>query len=343
MRFLPKIKKVLILSSVIFVLLVIALIINSGSTKNKYADYTTYNTDEKGIKALYLLTGQMGFDTGRFTRPVRFIPDGCTMVVIEPEGLLYIDALEKKYLKEWVSRGNTLILSCSSSDIDAELLNVLDAEKIGEVNDYSWWNHFRAGKGNLYVNDMPEFYSNEGLRNNKPAALSFINILDNTGSKKVLFNEYYHGIGTEGATIWDIIGPAGKLLVLQFILGFAVLMFVFSRRFGKPVTVFETVKRKENENIFALSNIYAKSKANVLVLETITVNFKKELTKYLGLMGQPGNEELITASKGSKFLSDMDMEGLLNRCTFFIESGGGNMKELVYLTQQIEKIRRGIK
>jgi hypothetical protein len=120
-------------------------------------------------------------------------------------------------------------------------------------------------------------------------------------------------------------------------------MYIFSRRFGKPVTVFETVKRRENENVFALSNIYSKSKANVLVLETIMGNFKKELTKYLGLVGQPGDEELIAAAKGSKFLSDMDMEGLLNRCAYFLKSGGGNMKELVYLAQKIEKIRKGIK
>lgn len=342
MRLVNKIKKILAISSVVFVLLIIALIINSGSTKNKYDDYTTYNTDTTGTKALYMLTEQMGFHTGRFTRPVRFIPEGCTMVVIEPSVIMYIDDLEKKYLKEWLLRGNTLILSSSNSDLSIELINGLGAQKTNDVTDYASWMHFQVGKGSIYANDLPDNYTNEGLKSSNPA-LSFINILDMAGNKKVLFNEYYHGIGREGTTIWDIIGPRGELLVLQFVLGFSVLMYIFSRRFGKPVTVFETVKRRENENVFALSNIYSKSKANVLVLETIMGNFKKELTKYLGLIGQPGDEELIAAAKGSKFLSDMDMEGLLNRCAYFLKSGGGNMKELVYLAQKIEKIRKGIK
>jgi hypothetical protein len=80
-----------------------------------------------------------------------------------------------------------------------------------------------------------------------------------------------------------------------------------------------------------------------VVLENILKKFEKELSKFLGYDGNPGRQELITASQGVKFLNEMNIKVLFERCQHHINSGGGNFKELVFLVQWIEKIRREIK
>ncbi len=335
-------KKVLLYGLAAAVIFSIALVINSGNTKNKYGDYTSYNADKQGVKALYLLAGKMGYSTGVFKRPVRFMPDGSTLVVVKPQWYLYIDELEEKFLKEWVRRGNKLVYIDDDNGACSSLVELLDADNEGYVDGYEDWEVYSAGKGKIYVNASCEDFTNEGLRS-LSGGKSFIYILDISENKRVLFNEYYHGMGKLGVTVWDIIGPAGKIIIMQLLMGLIVLAFVISRRFGKPVTVFETIKRKENENIYALSGIYAKARADGVVLENILKKFEKELSKFLGYDGNPGRQELITASQGVKFLNEMNIKVLFERCQHHINSGGGNFKELVFLVQWIEKIRREIK
>jgi hypothetical protein len=341
MKYLGTLKKVLLYVSIAVLLLIIGLAVSSDDADNKYADYTSYNTDEYGVKALYLLAGKMGYDTEVYKRPARFIPDGSTLVVIKPDWYTYIDELEKKYLKEWTARGNTLVFIDDDNSSCSEIIEILGAGEPNYVDSYEDWELYNVGKGKLYINPLSEDFTNEGLKT-LTGGVSFIHILDNAENKKVLFNEYYHGMGTFGATIWDIIGKTGVFTVIQLFIGLGVFAYVISRRFGKPVTVFETVKRKENENIYALSNIYAKAKADALVLENILGKFEKELSKFLGFDTNPGKQELITASAASKFLTEMNLKGLLDRCEQHIRSGGGNFNELVFLVQWIEKIRREI-
>lgn len=342
MKYLGVIKKVLLYGSIAAAILLIALVINSGNTENKYGDYTSYNADKNGVKALYLLAGRMDFDTGVLKRPVRFTRDGATLVAIMPQWSSYINELEEKHLKEWVGRGNTLVFIDDDNDVCNDLVDILGADSKGYVDDYGNWEIYSAGKGRLYMNSSSEAFTNEGLKSSN-GGLSFIHILDLAENKRVLFNEYYHGMGTLGVTFQDIIGPVGMIIIIQLLLGLIVLAFVVSRRFGKPVTVFETIKRKENENIYALSSIYAKARADGVVLENILGKFENELAKYLGYDRNPGRQELVATSMGIKFLAEMNIKLLFERCQHRINSKGGNFKELVFLVQWIEKIRREIK
>jgi len=59
MKYLGTLKKVLLYVSIAVLLLIIGLAVSSDDADNKYADYTSYNTDEYGVKALYLLAGKM--------------------------------------------------------------------------------------------------------------------------------------------------------------------------------------------------------------------------------------------------------------------------------------------
>ncbi|MCX7923306.1 MAG: DUF4350 domain-containing protein [Clostridia bacterium] len=333
--------KAAIYGSVIIVLLTIGLFVYGGKLESQEVDYTTYSTKESGVKALYLLTEQMDYDAERFEKPSRLLPDDAVMVAISPDTTIFNNKFERKYLKQWLEEGNYMILIEDVSDITKYRLSEF-SDQTPEVSDEYKGITFNVGKGGIIILDGYEDYTNTGIGSNIPG-ITFIGVLDNIGVKRVLFNEYYHGIGNGSLSFWDILGISGELVIIQLVIALAVFMFVKSRRFGKPVTVFEIIKRKENENLYALSNIYIKAKANTLVLETYLDHFKKEIGKFLGFSSIPEDEEIIAAANGNKFLENMALKDVLHTCRSYIRSGSKNTKQLAAIISKLEEIRKGIK
>ena len=212
------------------------------------------------------------------------------------------------------------------------------------------------GKGWLLLFDGGEELVNEHI-NGVSYAVSFLKILSQTGTKQIYFNEYYHNLNDSSIMVLEIIGPAGRLILLQLLIALAILIAVLCKRFGKPVEVFEIIKRQENENLTAISNLYMKSKAEGLVLETYLKGFRSELASYLGLSGeedQNGDMQLTTSAASDKLLKDKNIGTLLEECGRFINYdtvvkksgrsyGRKNMRKLVHLVGKIEEIRKEIK
>ncbi|MDP4179670.1 MAG: DUF4350 domain-containing protein [Bacillota bacterium] len=318
----------------------IGLIVMTLKDNKKYNDYTSFSAAPHGEKALYLLADKMGYNALRFKKTVRFMPDGVTMVVIQPDTDTLYDDIEIKYLKMWLEKGNSLMLIGDDNNNFNKLQEKLNAAS--ERNDSSPlnWSIYKVGQGKIFVSYGLESFLNGGL-NDSDGAVSFIDVLDKIGSKTVYFNEYYHNLG-EGLTIRDIIGFPGELAIFQIILALIVLYFAVSKRFGKPVTVFEIIKRKENENIYALSNIYKSSKANSYVLDVMFRRLKRDLAKYFGMDSMPENDELISAASNDGRAANMDLKSGFVRCENYINRDSKNMQEFIYLATWIEKIREEI-
>ncbi|MCX7843194.1 MAG: DUF4350 domain-containing protein [Clostridia bacterium] len=335
-------KKLIIYSTCILFLMLVGLYVYGGRVKEKYPDYSTYSSKPQGLKALYLVAGQMGFDAVRYERPARFLPDGVTHVIIKPELKRFGNELEIKHLKSWVERGNTLILlhdAGNLSDLRLEnfdLKHVEDLDAGRPVSVYTW------GKGKLIYSDGAADFTNKGLKAIDPS-VEFIRVLDYAGNKTVFFNEYYHNQGTTGITLWDILGQTGLLVLFQSLAAVAVFMHIKSRRLGKPVQVLEIVKRKENENLYALSRMYIKAKSYRLVLDCYLGYFTKQLSKYLGLGHTRNLSELILHLRGNKMLESMNTAYTLKKCEDYILNNGIKGKELLRLVTALENIRKEIK
>jgi hypothetical protein len=334
-----RIKTITVYTVIILTLLIVGLIaFDVKDDFEKEVSYSSYTAKDNGSKVLYLLSDKMGFSVRRYIRSARFLPDNATMVVFAPDGERFNDALERKYLIKWLEKGNSMVFIESS----ISYLEGLVQETPEQFGEYGANLLFKVGKGKIIFLEEYEYYTNEGIRNLDPGVL-FIDALNEAAHKKVLFNEFYHGLGSESASLWDILNPVGRLILVQILLWALVLMFMKSRRFGKPAIVYQIIKRKENENLFALSNLYMKAKAGSLALETYIDGFKKEVAKFLGLDDDSDINEIAIAAKTDNVLKGMDLEGVMRDCSIYIEEGNNDSKKLIGLFGRLEKIRKGIK
>ncbi len=341
-----KLKKMLFYVITAFFGVLISISIYGLSTSFKDTELSTYNNGSKGLKALYLLTQKMGFKVTRSRLSARFWQDGAAMVIYKPDLEWFNDEVEEESVKKWIESGNTVIFIPEEEELNEYwILKYIKSNKSNSnqvhrnqvvINDYS------VNSGRIIVIDSFFDLNNEELIN-MDAGIAFINVLSDIQNQIVVFNEYYHGIQSSGPSIWMLIGIRGQLIVIQLFL-FILFYFLYkSKSFGTPITVFETIKRRENENLYALSNIYLKSNANDLVLENYFIKFKKDIAKYLGISLNSTDKELIIAASTNVILNKLNFEKLSLDCNNFISSSNKNKKQLYKLVGKIERIRKEIK
>lgn len=334
------VKDILVYTAITIILMVIGLFVYGNKVNNQQVDYSSYSSEENGVKALYLVVEQMGFEAGRYKKNSRLLPDNVTMVCINPDLLFFNDKYERKYLKAWIERGNTFILAGDESRINEYRLEELSADYYDRQG-YLGGTVLNIGNGRLIFLNNCDDYTNEGLKLVTPG-IEFIKLLVNEKNNRILFNEYYHGIH-EGSGFWDITGPMVKIIILQSIIGLIVLMFISSRRFGKPMPVYQIVKRKENENLSALSNIFIKSRANKLVLEMHLNDLKSQLSRYLGFSYVASDKEIIEAVSSNKYLMSMKLDEILPLCNLYMEDNKKDTRKLLKLVSRMDEIRKGIR
>jgi hypothetical protein len=305
-------------------------------------EYSAYNVEGYGTRALYLLSKEMGYDVEVFTKPSRFLPDNAIVVAIEPQLGVLENPLEKKYFKAWLDRGNVLVLMSYGNDIE-DYIEELGAKEPSHFGRYDQGYKYSVGDGSIIFFTDSEKYTNSGVKDLE-LGVQFIEALEEAKFKKVLFNDYFHGIGSGSTKLWDILGFSGKLVIIQMALCLLIFMFIASRRFGKPLVVFETIKRMENENLFALSNIYYKSKANAMALDIYLEGLKQELAKFLGF-GREGwsDKDLVKAAQTDNTLKDLEVEAVFLECENYINNKKNDGKVLLKLYKRLELIRKGIK
>ena len=87
-------------------MLIVILFMSAGlilyiftSYKGDFPEYSTYSTEESGIKALYLLTRRMGFIAERIHYPAMFLDGDYTMVVYRPDRMFLMTS-EKEFKRD---------------------------------------------------------------------------------------------------------------------------------------------------------------------------------------------------------------------------------------------------
>ncbi|MCX7708815.1 MAG: DUF4350 domain-containing protein [Clostridia bacterium] len=323
----------------IVVLMMVGLYVYGSRIQEKYPDFSSYNSKPLGTKALYLLTEQMGFRTARYERPSRFLPEKVILIAIKPDIDIFNQKLERKYLKSWLESGNTLLLVDDSSNLKKYDMDAWGARYEKDLNEQGGVSIYSVSQGRIYFMDNVERITNKGLKAMDPA-VAFIEMLDSTKAKDVYFNEYFHGAGVRGITILDLLGQNGLLLLLQILLAVGIYLFVKSRRFGKPMVVFEIIKRQENENLFALAGMYMKAKAYSLVLELYLEFFKKQLGKYLGYRVIPDEAELLSAVSTNQFLERKGLRGVLSSSLQYTKFDKKDGRQLLHLISTLEQVRK---
>jgi hypothetical protein len=298
--------------------------------KGNYPDYSTYNTGDYGIKAIYLLAREMGYAPKRFYYPARFISDETLMVAYRPDIELFNEDEEQLGIKQWLLEGNTLILipemgtagSLWIFDMISEMKEWHEVSNIGNIT-VTWYG---VGKGTVCVMDREESFLNMNLRDSDAGA-AFIGVLERFGIRDVYFNEYYHYIQKQAPGVWELIGTAGQLVLIQLVLAIILAVARGWKPFGRDNRESYLGKRPENEILLALSNLYARMRSYPLVLSNYYGHFRNKYGRFLTVPGPLQYKAMDT----------------LAACERYIEGGYRNRKQLVSLMRNLDEIEEEIK
>jgi hypothetical protein len=146
----------------------------------------------------------------------------------------------------------------------------------------------------------------------------------------------------EGLLLFDIMGPAASMIILQSLFALAVFLGFKARRFGRPAVLYESVKRLENENLLALANIYMKNGAGQVVIEAFLGRFKSRLARFLGFHTVPEDSELIAAVSLNANLREKNIGSVLKACELYLKSGSTDERQMQKLVKAMEEIGREI-
>jgi len=317
-------------------ILIILLFMSAGlilyiltSYKGDFPQFSAYSTEENGIKALYSLTQKMGFAAERYHYPAMFLEDGIVMVAFRPDLNVFNSESEKESLKEWILRGNTLILipdwesleSIWVFDIISEMKQRYEIISIGDVT----VTEYELSSGSIYVMDQSAGFLNSEIKNSD-ASVAFIRVLERIKPARVVFNEYYHLMQKPAPGILNLIGVPGQLIFIQLLLAAVLAVVKGWKPFGRIRCGSKLEKRPENEVITALSGLYIRMRAYPLVLSNYYGYFMKKYERFLSMPGALQDET----------------GNVLYQCRMFIERGDGKRAELLRLIRKLEKLEKKI-
>ena len=307
---------------------------------NEYPQFSTYSNKPDGYRALFLLTKKMGYKTSRYELSSKFLnnpkQEGVMLIILPDKDLINIE--EFNGINEWLSNNNTLVLvtnTQNATDINLDyLINSEEVVRKGFVYDKLY--QYSVNNNNIYIFNEAEL-SNENI-NNYNDAITLMKILSASNTKNVLFNEYYHGIQKAAPTVLEVLGETGELIFIQFIIAILAIMIASWKVFGLPKKQYSIEKRIENENMYALSNLYRKYKGESIVLLNFLNRFETELCKYLGKNGLT-SAQIIDAVSYDKKLKGLEADKLLITCHRYINDNKKDSKLLSILVRRIDEIR----
>lgn len=290
-----------------------------------YPDYSSYNTTPDGIKALYLLAREMGFDARRTHYPARFLGDVQVMVVFRPAASIFNEEKEQTALAAWLDLDNTLILVPDPDTLRELWIFEKIAEKkqshevINTGNITTTW--YTLERGRVCVMDQADAFLNGALRESS-GALVFMNALERAGNRKVVFNEYYRYLQKPAPGLWDLLGIFGQLIAVQLVLAVVFAVVRGWKPVGRVRDGRVLQKRPENEVQKALSGLYIRMKAYPLALSNYFGYFTQRYERALSMPG-PLQEKA---------------HRVLSACARYIEENRRNRKEMLFLVQQLEQL-----
>lgn len=321
-----KFKKIIQYTIVLFSLLLIALILYSVTVyEQDFPEYSSYSADTTGIKALYLLTQECGFQASRYHYPAKFLDEEAVMVSFKPAEVLFNEPEEQSGLNSWLDKGNTLVMVIDERsvgelwifDLISQTKKWHEVKSIGEVT-ATWYG---LENGTICVLNSADEFLNDSI-SNSDASIAFIKLLTELNNPKVLFNEYYQYMQVPAPNIWELLGPVGQLIAIQLLLVILLIVIRGWKSFGRVRGDIGMTKRPENEVVKALSGLYQRKRAYPLVLSNYYGYFTRKYGRYLEVPS-PIQKRAIR---------------ILAECEYYLNAKKLSKKELASIVRRLDRL-----
>jgi hypothetical protein len=169
----------------------------------------------------------------------------------------------------------------------------------------------RRGTGYIYLSSASYPFTNEGLRDERHAAL-VLNLLRRIPEGgRILFDEYHHGfyeppslLGTIASTAW------GWGLLYALGIG-TIYLLLTGRRFGQPVPLREETRRRSSaEYIESMADLLQRGGKRGFVLRHYHSSLKRRLARPYGISPHLDDDTFVRELARYRPLSDEDQERL---------------------------------
>jgi hypothetical protein len=169
----------------------------------------------------------------------------------------------------------------------------------------------RHGAGYIYLSSASYPFTNEGLRDERHAAL-VLNLLRRVPEGgRILFDEYHHGFYEPPSLLGTIVSNAwGWGLLYALGIG-AVYLLLSGRRFGRPVPLREETRRRSSaEYIESMADLFQRGGKRSFVLRHYHDSLKRHLARPYGISPHLDDAAFVRELARYRQLSEEDQERL---------------------------------
>ncbi len=369
-------RKVTFLAGLVIINILAALLLQRYFTGT--SEYSAYNAGPRGLKAFYLLTGELGLENIRLKGSYHSLSDG-VLIRVENRFAASIPPPEgvADTLVNWVKGGGSLVLfspweteltralgvgfgeSSAGTEVKPEesaftagagnlvfaggrpLEPVKGAEVIARSPEGVMAMSFALGRGRVVVVSDPYPVTNKGIQEGDNVIFA-ANILRVLQPSRVIFDE--SGGVAAGDTALGAARPAvSKTVVVagvQAALAILLLYVFWGRRFGRPVPLLQAETGPSARYVNTMANIYRQGRAREIVLESIFTGFWQDLTRALGVPGNIDEEKVINLCRQRREMDSKGLGRILNSAGKLRQRDGISEAELFALVHDMENWRR---
>lgn len=310
---------------------------------------SAFNGGPSGLRGLYFLWRELGFDTRVWRRGWDDLPSEAGVIVVAAPFAYGAEpgAKESSYLLEWAEAGHSVLLLGRDSEASAafglrpvpgssvrgtlrplaptDLMTGVDALSLGgdrwtdlspsfvsHVGDDGGPALLSCSLGDSHLIALADVsaLSNEHLREADNAILAANLAAIGSAQGPIYFDEFHHGFRERRTLAALLFRPPLLWVTLQVLLALALLLHAASRRFGTPVPLVPAVRHRASvEYVTAMASLYRRGKAVDLMLERLSKGFRREVTRSLGL---PANAPAARVAGAAAARSGVDPERVVH-------------------------------
>lgn len=188
------------------------------------------------------------------------------------------------------------------------------------------------GQGTVVATGGAQFLTNRAIREADNALLAVSLLLEGPGSVVAVAAPDFTAEQAQGQGLADLVPDAARVLALQLLAAFVVVILWRSRRLGAPVVETSAAAVPGSELVLAVGGLYEQGQASAHAAALLRQDVRRSLRAALGLGAAAGADELVEAAVDAG--AD---RGLAERV--LLGHGEVDVTGLVELAQDVERLR----